>query len=188
MILAILTITACNSAKKATSGNNSRYTIENLGTMNGTAIAENFPEANLEEGVDMFEEGTEERAFTILYPNTENELLITWENEKRENVHAIKYTSKGKWNSATGVQIGTTLEELNKMNGKPVSFYGFGWDYSGAVDWNGGKLANSGLAVFLKSDQQVPNKFNGDKIIKASEEEINALDLKVGSIMLMYGM
>ena len=187
-ILSILVLAACNSRKAGTSGSNAKYTIENVGNMNAEEIARNFPDSNLEEGEDMFEEGTEKRAYTILYPDTEDELIITWDQENRENVHSIKFTSKGKWSTSTGVDIGTTLAELNKLNGKPVSFYGFGWDYSGAVDWNGGKLAKSGVAVFLKSDEQVPNKFNSDKIIDPSEEELEAMDLKVGSIMIVYGV
>ena len=179
---------ACNSAKKGTSGSNAKYTIENVGNMTAEDIARNYPQANIKEGLDMFEEGTLERAYTILYPDTPDELVITWQEKNREKVHSINYSSNGKWSSETGVKVGTTLEELNKMNGKPVSFYGFGWDYSGAVDWNDGKLEKSGVGVFLKSDKQVPNKFNGDKIIKASAEEIEALDLKVGAIMLMYGL
>ncbi|MGA8853946.1 MAG: hypothetical protein WB492_07205, partial [Christiangramia sp.] len=81
-----------------------------------------------------------------------------------------------------------TYAELNKMNGKKISFYGFGWDYSGAVDWNGGKLEKSGLRVFLTPGNDPSNKFYRDKIIKATPEEIEALDLKVGSIAINYSV
>ncbi|MCH4822673.1 hypothetical protein ML462_05755 [Gramella lutea] len=188
IILAVVLMAACNSTKKGTSGSSSKFNIENLGKMDSEDLSRNYPDANIEEGTDMFEEGTEERPFTILYPGTENELHITWQDKDRKDIHDLRYSSNGKWRSETGVNIGTTYAELNKMNGKKVSFYGFGWDYSGAVDWNGGKLEKSGLRVFLKPENKPDNKFYGDKIIEATPEEIETLDLKVGSIMINYAI
>lgn len=48
------------------------------------------------------------------------------------------------WHDANSLRPGMTLAELVALNGAPVSFYGLGWDYGGAVqDWHGGKLANA---------------------------------------------
>ncbi len=188
LVAAVLFMAACNSAKKGTSGSTSKYTVENLGKMNAEDLVQNYPDANITEGTDMFEEGTDERPFTILYPGTSDELHITWQDKNRTRIHDLRYSEKGKWESKTGVNVGTTYAELNKMNGKKISFYGFGWDYSGAVDWNGGKLEKSGLRVFLTPGNDPSNKFYGDKIIKATPEEIEALDLKVGSIAINYSV
>lgn len=188
IVFSLLSIVACNSAKKGTSATSAKYTVENLGRMNAEEIQKNYPDANIEEGTDMFEEGTEERPYSILYPGTENELHITWQEKSRTKIHDLRFSSEGRWNSETGVNIGTTYDELNKMNGKIVSFYGFGWDYSGAVDWNGGKLEKSGLRVFLEPGTKPSNKFYGDKIIEATPEEIEELDLRVGSIMINYSI
>ena len=47
-----------------------------------------------------------------------------------------------RWHFADGIGIGTPLSRLVAMNGKPIRFLGFDWDYGGAVtDWNGGALA-----------------------------------------------
>lgn len=188
IILAVVLMAACNSAKKGTSGSTSKYNIENLGKMDSDDLSSNYPDANIEEGTDLYEEGTEERAYSILYPGSENELHITWQDGNRKKIHDIRFSKDGKWNSETGVDIGTTYSELNKMNGKKISFYGFGWDYSGAVDWNGGKLEKSGLRIFLTPENEAPNKFYGDRIIEATPEEIEALDLKVSSIMINYSI
>lgn len=188
VIIAVVLMAACNSAKKGTSGSTSKYTVENLGRMDAGDLRSNYPDSNMEEGTDMFEEGTEERAYTILYPGTDNEIHITWQDKERTKIQDLRFSNSGKWKSETGVDIGTTYDELNKMNGKEVSFYGFGWDYSGAVDWNGGKLEKSGLRVFLAPGNEVSNKFYGDKIIEATPEEIEALDLKVSSIMINYSI
>ncbi|GAA4308857.1 hypothetical protein GCM10023115_36480 [Pontixanthobacter gangjinensis] len=188
LIAAVILMAACNSAKKGTSGSTSKYSVENLGKMNIQELQQNYPDSNMEEGVDLYEEGTEERAFTILYPGTSDEMHITWQDRDRTKIHDLRFSEDGKWTSETGIDIGTSYEELNRLNGKKISFYGFGWDYSGAVDWNGGKLEKSGLRVFLTPTKDAPGKFYGDKLIKASPEEIEALDLKVASIMINYAI
>ena len=188
LVAAVLLMAACNSAKKGTSGSTSKYSVENLGKMSGEDLQQNYPDANMEEGVDLFEEGTEERAFTILYPGTQDEMHITWQDRNRSKIYDLRFSNNGKWTSETGIDIGTSYAELNELNGKKISFYGFGWDYSGAVDWNGGKLEKSGLRVFLSPMNEASDKFYGDRIIEASPEEIEALDLKVSSIMINYSV
>lgn len=50
-----------------------------------------------------------------------------------------------RWSLHPGISLGTTLERLEQLNGRPFTLAGFGWDYSGAVtDWRGGRLALSG--------------------------------------------
>lgn len=45
------------------------------------------------------------------------------------------------WTRADGIRIGLGSTELQAMNGKPFAFYGFEWDYGGAVsDFHGGRL------------------------------------------------
>jgi hypothetical protein len=51
--------------------------------------------------------------------------------------------------------------------------------------WNDGKFEKSNLRIFLAPEGEVDNKFYGDRIVKATPEEIEALNLKVTSIMLM---
>lgn len=188
VISAIILLAACNSAKKGTSGSTAKYTIENLGKMDSQDLERNYPDANIREGVDVFEEGTDERPYTILYPDTPHEMHITWQDKDRTKMHDLRYSGNGKWKSETGVEIGTSYEELNRLNGKQVSFYGFGWDYSGAVVWNGGKLEDSGLRVFLTPRNDHGNEFYGDHMIKATPEEIEALNLEVASIMINYAI
>ncbi|APG60956.1 hypothetical protein [Christiangramia salexigens] len=184
----VIIMASCNSAKKGTSATNAKYTLENLEKLDSKSLRSQYPNANIKEGTDLFEEGTEKRAFSILYPGTPDELSITWQDEERTKIHDIRYSGNGKWKSETGIDIGTSYEALNKINAKKISFYGFGWDYSGAVLWNGGKMEDSKLRVFLAPQNEHSNKFYGDQIIKASDAEIEALDLKVSSIIINYAI
>jgi hypothetical protein len=40
-----------------------------------------------------------------------------------------------------GVSLGTSLSELESLNGRPFKLFGFSWDYAGTVSgWDGGRL------------------------------------------------
>lgn len=183
ILVTILFLASCKS-KKISADSTNKFVIENLAeVVSGEALKTLFPNAEISEGTSLFEEATVERAYTILFPDTPNEALLTWKDANRTELHNIRVENGGDWKSETGIEIGSTLEELQRINGKEVKFYGFGWDYSGAVDWNGGKLANTNIRVFLAPEDTPPNKFYGDHVIEATEEEIEALDLKVHTIL-----
>lgn len=185
IFIGMMTLVACGP-RKASFDESEKFTVENLGKMTHSQIQDFYSEADIEEGTDMMEEGTVERAYTVLYPDTPDELLITWKDEDRTEIEKIHFSGDGKWTTENGIKVGTSYDALNKLNGKPISFYGFGWDYSGAVVWNGGKFEKSGLHVFLAPEAGNVQDYYGDHIIKATPKEIEDLDLKVASIMLDY--
>lgn len=46
-----------------------------------------------------------------------------------------------RWRLDNGLRVGMSLAELVRLNGGPIRFSGFGWDYGGTVTaWNGGRL------------------------------------------------
>ena len=180
---AILLIVACNSSKNTAITSSKQLFVEDLLDMNSLTLKSTFPNVEITEDVGLFEEGTEERAYTVIAPNTQDELHITWKDKNRTQIEDIRMDSNGKWKSNTGIKIGSTYEELTQMNQKAISFYGFGWDYSGATLWNDGKLEKSNVHVFLAPEKEPKNKFYGDHIIKATPEEIKAMDLRVKAIL-----
>jgi len=179
----ILALASCQSTKNSTSTISDKFLIENLIGFDSEEILEKYPDANVYETIGMFEEGTEELPFSVLYPDTPNELNITWADSSRTKIYDIRISDVGDWKSSSGIKIGTTYDELNKLNGKSISFYGFGWDYSGAVVWNKGKFENSKLRIFLTPATELKVKFYGDHIIEASPQEIEAMKLSVQSIV-----
>ena len=179
----VLSLASCSSTKNTTSVTLDKFVIENLIRFNSEKIKEKYPDANVYEAIGVFEEGTEELPYSVLYPDTPNELNITWADATRTQIYDIRFSIGGDWRSSTGIKIGTTYEELNELNGKPISFYGFGWDYSGAVVWNDGKFEKSKLRVFLSPEKEPNSNFYVDYIIKASPEEIADMNLRVESIV-----
>ncbi|MFD1094348.1 hypothetical protein [Salegentibacter chungangensis] len=183
LAIAVLSLVACGGAKKP--GIGEKYTVEQLTELNSEKIKEYYSDANIEEGKGMYEEGTVEKPYTKLYPDTPDELLITWKDENRTRIDDVRFSGNGKWKSDEGIKVGTSYETLNKLNEKEISFYGFGWDYSGAVMWNDGKLEKTNVQVFLAPENEAASKFYGDHLIEASPEEISELDLKVQTVMLI---
>lgn len=182
LLITVLSLASCKTAKEPLASPAERFIIEDLIKLSSEEIKNRYPDAKIKEGMGVYEEGTEERPFCILFPDTHNHLEITWKDLERTEIFDIRFKDKGNWKSSMGIGIGTTIDQLNQLNSIPVSFYGFGWDYSGAVVWNDGKLENSGLYVFLEA-RNIPEAFYGDHIIKASAEEIAALSLKVQTLI-----
>lgn len=187
LLLLIFSSVACGS-RKITADSAEKYEVENLAkVISQNNLREVYPDAQIAEGVDLFEEGTIERPYSILYPETPDQLLIIWQDKTRNQPYQIYIEDEGKWRSKSGIEVGTTYEELEEINNGPIKFYGFGWDYSGAVDWNDGKMADSNLRVFLAPVNAPPQSFYGDQIIEADPEEILNLNLMVRAIVVHNG-
>ena len=82
--------------------------------------------------------------------------------------------SQSVWHTATGVTLGTTVDELQKLNSKPFEFNGFGWDYGGqVVNWHGGAMSrDSAIAIRLDALHLIDNKpyrsVMGDRKVSSS--------------------
>ena len=184
LLALIVLISGCKS-RKISADSSEKFQLENLASIIEENNLENiYPEAGMSEGIDLFDEGTVERAYTILYPETDDELLIIWKDKARNEPHQIYFEKEGRWNTKEGIKVGTNYGDLEKINGGPIDFYGFGWDYSGAVDWKDGKMKDSKIRVFLAPVAAPPKGFYGDHIIKADPQDIINLNLKVRAVIL----
>jgi hypothetical protein len=120
---------------------------------------------------------------TYLFNGTDDEVQIFWEDDmKKERVSAAiieikwegddynNYNCNTRWKTTEGFTICSTLDEIVKYNAKPITFLGFGWDYSGMVtSFEGGKLENAGVGMTLgispevKQDENYPTDMLGDQ-------------------------
>lgn len=86
----------------------------------------------------------EYRPGTVLYPDDSlRQVEITWQDtiERRRPWRATVRGRRSVWHVDGQITLGTTLQELQRLNGKPFNMSGYGWDYGGRViDWNGGVL------------------------------------------------
>ncbi len=95
----------------------------------------------------------------------------------------------GNWKSSTGVFLGMSVYELEKLNGRPFKFSGFGWDYGGGVmSWEGGTLDGKGIAVQLSEGtsaeltQEETNQILGDVMVMSDNPTVKKLKPRVWSI------
>lgn len=80
---------------------------------------------------------------TILFPDDPERLLeIQWKDTVGRSGPLVVFASGRRWMIAPGLGIGTTLQEIERMNGRPFRLSEFRGHYPGTVvDWTGGQLA-----------------------------------------------
>lgn len=86
----------------------------------------------------------------VVFGGTKNELEVGIDTEGGQEPVFFRVGQPGSdWRTEQGISVGTTLEQLNEINGQPFAFNGFGWDFGGRVtDWKGGKV-NTQLQLTL---------------------------------------
>ena len=103
---------------------------------------------------------------TVVFPGTPDELEIAWQDQERSRIATVRIRrAGGRWVTAEGVRVGTSLQDLERLNGGPLTFGGFGWDYGGRVaSWEGGRLArklSDGVSLGLDADGDALRKIGG---------------------------
>jgi hypothetical protein len=120
------------------------------------------------------DDGDADAEVTVLFPNDpERRIKIQWKDQKaRRNPGHITIAGRSSW-SVAGVAIGTSLIELERLNGGPFKLNYFEGDYGGAItDWLRGRfqVPLSGgcvLGAFVGIDERLP-----DAVSKALDEEV----------------
>ena len=121
------------------------------------------------------EEGTVEYAISKIKFDEGSELLIIWkEKDTKSMVHEIILRgTKNKYKTSSGIALGMSLKAIEKLNGAPFQFYGFGWDASGSVVFEKGKLESSSEQIILHYPMEdLPKEYRslvGDRLIPSSD-------------------
>jgi hypothetical protein len=83
---------------------------------------------------------------TILFPSDpERSVQIEWKDvkTKTEPSRLTIRGNKSRWKALHAISLGTTLKQLERLNGNPFHMSGYGWDYSGTVlSWDKGMLTD----------------------------------------------
>ena len=135
----------------------------------------------------------------VLFPaDSARHLEIIWSDTvgRRFPQRLVLRGDSTRWSVAQGITLGTTLEELEKLNGRPFTLAGFGWDYAGVItDWRGGRLATPlGCCVKLyvvppASAQSDPaySSVLGDKDYSSDLAAMRRLKPTVQTIFIGFG-
>jgi hypothetical protein len=93
------------------------------------------------------------------------------------------------WKTKEGVHIGTTLAELERVNGGPFQFSGFGWDYGGAVFSSPrGKLHGLGVTIApsKNEDSKQAQQVMGDRQISSRHPALKNMGVTVSQIVIGF--
>jgi len=149
-------------------------------------LAKEFGAANIDTDYDSEAEGE----VTILFPkDPQRRLIIQWRNPEARRKPASIRIEGSLW-SAAGVTIGTSLAELERLNGGPFAVT-FDVDDPGNIsDWKGGRLKTPfshgcrfGAGVWIdydlseavdKATSEVSNEGSGDGSLLSSSPELRA--------------
>ena len=106
-----------------------------------------FPKEAIEDDELELDEGMLQPATFVNRKTPSEALAIVWAGRGPQSHPSEIFLCRGhrreacRWRVEGGIGTGTRLVELEAMNGKPFTVFGFGWDYGGnALSWDGGKL------------------------------------------------
>ncbi|HEV7781998.1 MAG TPA: hypothetical protein VGO58_12075 [Chitinophagaceae bacterium] len=120
---------------------------------------------------------------TLVYPGTSKEFIVYWEDSfYHKKIALIRcYTAEAPYHTANGIKMGTTLSTLLQLNGKPVAFSGFGWDYGGGIiSLNNGELEKSNVHFNLAINENVDdNSVYGDTELNSDMPSVKKVTDKI---------
>ena len=137
-------------------------------------------------------EGTEIPGLLLWSDDMARAVEVGFASEERDRVAFVRVFAGSTW-TVEGLAVEDSLERMVDINGAPVTFRGFGWDYGGTVtDFGAGKLAQRAdcdIFIILDSppeDVQLPMRLMGEGEISSESDDVPAGSITVGEIGLSY--
>lgn len=123
---------------------------------------------------------------SVVFADTPRQLIVFWRNNRfGDGISSVSIRRQGTpWKTVHGITVGTSLAELNRINGQPFKFYGFGWDYGGGLCLSsGGALTKvKGLHLLLQPAQQLPAEYYGEQKLDSADDRLLPDAVRVGRI------
>ena len=134
---------------------------------------------------------------TVLYPgDSRRRLEIIWRDAvaQQRPARIILRGPRSQWQVGRGISLGTSLQDLERLNGRPFTLAGFGWDYAGVIiSWNGGSLEKplAGIKLYLDpgpaQNESAPySQVIGDRDYSSSLPAMQQLNPRVAQIFVDF--
>ncbi|WP_020536714.1 hypothetical protein [Lewinella cohaerens] len=129
----------------------------------------------------------------VLYPDSPEEVEVLLDEDGYPIMYRIQEEGS-EWATKGGLKIGSSLADLEKINGQPFKLTGFDWDYGGTVtNWNGGTFADKDFMVVLGYDvdaaqftEEDMEQLLGDQEIISTLPALRRYPFKVVTITQRY--
>jgi hypothetical protein len=140
----------------------------------------------------------ETAAGAVLYPGDSlRRAEVVWQDSvnRRRPARLVIRGDRTKWQLPRGITLGTTLQELERLNGRPFVLAGFGWDYAGVItDWKGGTLdsALAGMKLYLdpgaaQYESKPYSEVMGDRDYSSALSPMQQLNPHLATIFVDFG-
>jgi hypothetical protein len=135
---------------------------------------------------------------TLVYASDDTKsLAILWQDplDRRYPSQIRLRGEKSRWRIARGISLGTRLQEIERLNGKPFRLTGFAWDYGGTVtSWNGGRLEAILAGVILRFDQGATSNLSdrelrsisGDREFSSAHPVVRKLNPRIREVIVGF--
>jgi hypothetical protein len=122
------------------------------------SLRQRYGADNIKDGDVPGAEG-EELAGWILYPDDPKRRVYIYLDEAGVHPSLLRVLDpESQWNRSDGIHMGLSLTRLVELNGKPIQFSGFGWDYGGAIhDLHGGGLERKKIGLLTLCPPDFPD-------------------------------
>ncbi len=131
----------------------------------------------------------------LLHPDdaTRRAHLYFQDEDTLRGLHMVRIVdATSTWTIDPGIRIGMSLADLRRINGKPIGFFGFDWDYGGHVaEWNGGTLApRDGEMTRRTIRLDLPQEARGDtpdRNLPTGDGEFKSDDPRFAELKMVVG-
>lgn len=126
----------------------------------------------------------------LIYPNTLYEITVAFQEDHPEKIDYLTLYEGSQYfvgenEYALLFHVGMSLEALVEMNGAPIDFAGFGWDYGGTIlSFNEGYLVNVGGRLAPSENAELNSDLLGDDTFSSEDPRVNASDIILRSFTI----
>ena len=163
-------------------------------------LVDRYGDANVkDQDIDVGEGETEPG--TALFPlDRKSSLNILWkDSDKKLSPKSLRISGDAsRWKTIHAITLGTSLIQLERINGRPFLLSGFGWDYSGTtLSWKGGvpeKDFEGSGRVILRLDSNTPagvtegelNQVSGDRPFSSGHPVMQKINPRVYDVVWLF--
>jgi hypothetical protein len=154
------------------------------------------PENVQRDGIHVGEGETEPGTLVYAADDTKSLAVIWQDPHERRHPREIRIRGeKSRWRIARGISLGTRLQEIERLNGRPFKLTGFAWDYGGTVtSWNGGRLEAILAGAILRFDQEATSSLtdrelrsiSGDREFSSAHPVLRKMNPRIHEIIVQF--
>jgi hypothetical protein len=157
LLLGLLMLAACQQEKATTPP--TEILNEILAAQDAAGLQAKYGQENLSLDTTWFM-GDDTLRGSILFPNTPKQAYIYYHHGKIADVSIQGKSSV--WKTSSGLFLGMSLTDVQKINNKNFTISGFHWSHGGSVvSWEGGKLSGDSSLSHLASFSNANNMHEG---------------------------